>query len=206
LPSPSTPSSADDTAEPRRFSRGTLIALIVGSLAIPGAALALILRDNGATSTDPATEGVLRLPPEKGKVGTFAPDFTLPTLDGRDVTLSSLRGKPVVLTFFASWCNPCEKDMPALQRLQDDNRDRLAVIGVNFKDFREDTRQFVERLGVGFPALIENSTTNPVAVRYDVHAMPDTVFIDADGVVRDRLFGETSLDDLEAATNRLLQR
>jgi thiol-disulfide isomerase/thioredoxin len=176
--------------------------LVVLSLAIPAGILALILRDDSSNASTagagaPAT-------PRKAKVGSAAPDFTLTGVDGRPVKLSSLRGHVVVLTFFASWCHPCEKDMPALQRAQDDNPDRVAVVGVNYQDFPDDTRAFVHRLGVTFPALLEDSTDNPVAARYDVHAMPDTVFIDEHGVVRDRIFGETSTRDLEAALDRLL--
>ncbi len=107
------------------------------------------------------------------------------------MTLSDLRGRPVVLTFFASWCHPCEEDMPALEQAQHDNGDRIAVVGVNYQDFPDDTRAFVQRLGVTFPTLIEDSTDNPVAERYDVHAMPDTLFIDARGRrARPRLRGD----------------
>ena len=95
--------------------------------------------------------------------------------------------------------------MPILERALRDNGDRIAVVGVNYRDFPDDSRDFVRRLGVTFPVLIEDSTDNPVAVRYDVHAMPDTLFIDANGVVRDRLFGETSRHDLESALNALLR-
>ena len=60
----------------------------------------------------------------------------------------------------------------------------------------------MQRLGVTFPALVEDSTDNPVAARYGVHAMPDTVFIDAHGVVRDRVFGQTSTHDLDSGAAR----
>ena len=167
--------------------------------------LTLILwshRSHGS-GTDAATNGAL-FTPRRAKVGSLAPDFTLPGLDGKDLTLSSLRGKVVVLTFFASWCAPCEQDMPVFERAQRDDGSRVAVIGVNYQDFPNDTRAFVARLGVTFPTLIEDSSDNPVAARYDVHAMPDTVFIDAHGVVRDRLFGPTSTDDLKKAVAKLL--
>ncbi len=96
--------------------------------------------------------------------------------------------------------------MPALQRAQDDNAGRVTVVGVNYQDFPDDTRAFVQRLGVKFPALIEDSADNPVAKQYDVHAMPDTLFIDASGVVRDRVFGQTSTHDLEQALRRAAAR
>ncbi len=155
---PSTPSSAD-AAPPRHLSRAALVALIVVSVAIPAAALALILHGRSSSKVD-ATNGTL-LTPKKAKIGGVAPDFTLPGLDGKPVTLSGLRGKAVVLTFFASWCHPCEQDMPILERAQHDAGDRVAVIGVNYEDFPQDTRDFVRRLGVTFPALIEDSSDEP---------------------------------------------
>jgi cytochrome c biogenesis protein CcmG/thiol:disulfide interchange protein DsbE len=200
---PSTPSFADGPSS-RRLSRGAIVALVVVSLAIPAGALALILRAQRTPAADTATNGAA-VAPAKAKTGSLAPDFTLPGIDGKPVTLSELRGRVVVLTFFASWCHPCEEDMPILERALRDTGNRIAVVGVNYQDFPDDSRDFVRRLGVTFPVLIEDSTDNPVAVRYDVHAMPDTLFIDANGVVRDRLFGPTSRHDLESALNALLR-
>ncbi len=174
------------------------------SLALPTGVLALILHGHLSSSADVSTNGPL-VTPTKAKVGSVAPDFTLTGIDGKPVTLSSFRGRIVVLTFFASWCHPCEEEMPALDRAQHDNGNRIAVIGVNYEDFPDDTRAFVQRLGVTFPALVEDSSDNPVAKRYDVHSMPDTVFIDAGGVVRRRVFGPTSTHDLETALDALLR-
>jgi thiol-disulfide isomerase/thioredoxin len=207
---PSTRSFADDASprptasDPpslRRLSRGGLVALIVLSLAIPAGLLALILRNRDSSSPDPAI-----VAPTRARIGSVAPDFVLPDLDGRALRLSSLRGRVVVLTFFASWCHPCEEDMPILERAQRDNGSRIAVVGVNYQDIPGDTRAFVQRLGVTFPALVEDSIDNPVATRYDVHAMPDTLFIDANGVVRARVYGQTNTHDLEAALSDLLHR
>ena len=167
------------------------------SLAIPAAILAWVWHDNGSGGTDPTTIGTIAGTPTRAKVGSVAPDFTLPALDGQPVTLSKLRGKPVVLTFFASWCHPCEEDMPLLQKLA--ARGKVTVIGVNYQDARSDTADFVKRLKTTFPALVEDSTSNPVAARYDVHAMPDTLFIDAQGVVRDRVYGQTDTSTLQTA-------
>jgi cytochrome c biogenesis protein CcmG, thiol:disulfide interchange protein DsbE len=201
----STPSSADPSGA-RPISRGAVVALVVVSLAIPAAVLALILsRDDSSTRVATATTSTPTVPaPRRARIGKAAPDFTLRALDGKPVTLSSYRGRPVVLTFFASWCHPCEEDMPVLERAQRDSGNRIAVIGVNYEDFASDTRDFVGRLGVTFPALVEDSTDNPVAKRYDVHAMPDTVFIDAGGVVRNRLYGPVTTDDLKHAVQSLL--
>jgi len=170
------------------------------SIAIPAALLGWILSRSDSSKT-PAIPS-----PHKATIGRPAPDFTLPTLAGKPVRLSQFRGKVVVLTFFASWCNPCEHDMPVLQKLQDQSGGRVAVVGVNYQDYKGDTRDFVQRLHVTFPTLWEDAVSNPVAKAYDVHEMPDTLFIDADGVVRDRLWGQTSAHDLEAPVSRLLSR
>jgi thiol-disulfide isomerase/thioredoxin len=203
----STPSSADPSGA-RPISRGAVVALVVVSLAIPAALLAIILAHDDASSPASAGPGsTVPVPaPRRARIGKLAPGFTLPALDGKPVSLSSYRGRPVVLTFFASWCHPCEEDMPVLERAQRDAGNRIAVIGVNYQDFESDTRRFVEQLGVTFPALVEDSTDNPVAKRYDVHAMPDTVFIDANGVVRQRLYGTVTTDDLEKSLQSLLDR
>jgi cytochrome c biogenesis protein CcmG, thiol:disulfide interchange protein DsbE len=169
------------------------------SLAIPAGVLALILHNRGASTPDPAV-----VAPTRARIGSVAPDFVLPDLKDKPLRLSSLRGRVVVLTFFASWCHPCEEDMPILERAQADNGSRVAVVGVNYQDIPGDTRDFVGRLGVTFPALIEDSIDNPVATRYDVHAMPDTLFIDAHGVVRARVYGQTNTHDLETALADLL--
>jgi peroxiredoxin len=203
----STPSSAD-SSRGRSISRGAVVALIVVSLAIPAAILALILaRDDSPSPASTAPTSTVPVPePRRARIGKVAPDFTLPALDGRSVTLSSYRGRPVLLAFFASWCHPCEEDMPALERAQRDAGGRIAVVGVNYQDIPADTRDFVNRLGVTFPTLIEDSADNPVAKRYDVHEMPDTVFIDATGVVRNRLWGPVSSRDIDKAVETLLQQ
>jgi cytochrome c biogenesis protein CcmG/thiol:disulfide interchange protein DsbE len=197
---PSTPSSTE-----RRFSRGRLVALIAVSVAIPAIALALILRNDGdGPASAPGGTTTPTVPtPRKAKIGSIAPDFRGRDLAGKEVTLSSLRGRPVVLTFFASWCHPCEQEMPSLQRVLDEQQGRLAVLGVNYRDIDDDTRAFVQRLGVTFPAVAEDTGDNPIAKRYDVHEMPDTIFIDAKGVVRDRTWGPLGEADLRAAVNRL---
>jgi thiol-disulfide isomerase/thioredoxin len=182
-----------------------VVALVIVSLAIPAVILAVILaRDDASSPASTAPTSSVSVPaPRRARIGKLAPDFTLKAIDGKPVTLSSYRGRPVVLTFFASWCHPCEEDMPVLERAQRDSGGRIAVIGVNYQDFASDTVDFVHRLGVTFPTLVEDSTENPVAKRYDVHAMPDTLFVDARGVVRNRLYGPVTIDDLKHAVQSL---
>jgi thiol-disulfide isomerase/thioredoxin len=190
-------------------SRARLVALVVVSLAIPAGLLALILvrdanRDGRGPGVTPTTD-VAPFDRSKARVGQLAPDFQLTGVDGTPVRLSQFRGRAVVLTFFASWCHPCEEELPVLEQVQRDAGNRLAVIAVNYQDFPEDSRRFVQRLQVTYPALVQDATKNPVAARYGVHGIPVTFFIDARGIVAtEPLFGEGSRRALQPGLDTLL--
>ncbi len=207
-PLPSTPSSPEPDS--RRVSRVRLVALLAVSIAVPAVLLAFILlrdagdKDAGNGRTTPSTD-IAPFDRSRARVGHLAPDFQLTAVDGNVVRLSQFRGRAVVLTFFVSWCHPCEEELPVLEAVQRDEGNRLAVIAVNYQDFPEDTRRFVERLGITYPALIQDATKNPVAARYGVHGIPVTFFIDARGeVATEPLFGESSRDALQPGLDKLL--
>jgi cytochrome c biogenesis protein CcmG/thiol:disulfide interchange protein DsbE len=207
---PSTPSSdsAPDHNASRPPSRVAIAAMIVLSIAIPAVLLALILTHNDHHNGPSSASGV-SAPGESpidarfAKVGAPAPNFTLPSTTGSTVKLSSLRGHPVVLVFFASWCHPCEEELPVLQQFATDDGGRMQVVGVNFRDLASDSVNFVKRLKVTFPALLDEPSS-PVAQHYGVRGIPQTVFIDAHGVVRGRVYGQTSRTALQPAIDDLL--
>ena len=92
----------------------------------------------------------------RAEVGAPAPDFELLTLDRCTAErLSAHRGTPVVLTFFASWCHPCEEEMPLLEAAHHDDPNGFDVLAVTYKDLRGDAVQFTDRLGVTYPALFD---------------------------------------------------
>jgi cytochrome c biogenesis protein CcmG/thiol:disulfide interchange protein DsbE len=200
----STDAPGDDST--RRPSRAAIAVLGFLSLTIPAGALALIVTHQtkhhdpvaGATPTAEPTDTT------KARIGTVAPDFTLKSTSGKSVTLSALRGRPVVIVFFASWCQPCEAELPVLQQFAHDDAARLRVIGVNFQDLPSDTATFVHRLGVTFPALLEDPS-GPVASRYGILGIPQTVFVDARGIVSGRVYGQTSRSALAPAIGDLLR-
>ena len=202
----STRSSASSPADgPSRPSRAAIAILVFLSLAIPAGVLALIVsHDNGGKSTTPTTPTTdfAAIDSHKARVGTIAPDFTLHSTDGRTVTLSALRGRPVVVVFFASWCHPCEEELPVLERFRQESN-ALEVVGVSYQDLSSDTQAFVRRLHVTFPALVD-SPASPIAQRYGVRGIPQTIFVDARGVVRGRVYGETSRRALQPAISDLL--
>ena len=179
--------------------------LVFASVAIPAGVLALILTHDatGSSESTTPTATVAPVDPHKARVGSRAPDFSLKATDGKTVTLSALRGRPVVIAFFASWCHPCEEELSVLERFQAEYAGRLTVIGVSYQDLRSDSVAFVERLHVTFPALLDDPDA-PVGKRYGVRELPQAVFIDSRGVVRGRIYGETSRRALQPAISDLL--
>ena len=128
------------------------------------------------------------LPPAPA-IGHPAPDFTLATIDGGEsLTLSNLRGQPVVMNFWASWCGPCRSEMPELQRLHD----RLAeagvvMLGVNQGESPDVVARYRQEIGVDFPTVLDQRTG--VSQQYLVNSLPTTFFIDRDGVIQMMFIG-----------------
>ena len=132
-----------------------------------------------------------------------APHFTLEKLDGSGpLTLASLRGKTIVLNFWASWCGPCKDETPLLQQGWKRWRDRDVVfVGVDVKDFRGDARQFLARYDVSYPNVYDGKGST--VGRYGVTGFPETYFIDASGRVRYRIAGPVAdAAELDAAIRR----
>ena len=127
--------------------------LVVVSIAIPALLLAVIISHDGSggggSSASATTTPVgSAIDSSRARVGTPAPGFKLPDTDGRVVALADLRGKPVVLAFFASWCHPCEEELPVLEQVARDDAGRLQVVAVSFRDLASDSAAFVRKLGV----------------------------------------------------------
>ncbi|MDQ7030680.1 MAG: redoxin domain-containing protein [Ardenticatenia bacterium] len=117
----------------------------------------------------------------------IAPDFELPTLDGASVRLSELRGKPVIVNFWATWCPPCRAEMPALQRIaQRYEQQGLTVILVNQGESPGRVRDFLNSLGITLPTLLDDGRAAQV---YRVRGLPTTVFVRPDGRIEDLITG-----------------
>ena len=114
------------------------------------------------------------------KLGGPAPNFTLQRLgDGGTVDLASLRGKPVVLNFFASWCEPCKGEAPVLESAWQKYKNQVVFLGVDYHDVTSDARTFLSHHGVTYPTVQDGS--GAVADRYGVSAVPETYFVDRRG-------------------------
>jgi thiol-disulfide isomerase/thioredoxin len=109
-----------------------------------------------------------------------APDFVLRDLDGRAVKLSDLRGKVVWVNFWASWCVPCKRELPDIQKLYDEKRDAgLMVLEVNYQEDADTARGFFEARSLSLPLLLDNSGS--VYEEYRLQGLPDSFFVDREG-------------------------
>jgi cytochrome c biogenesis protein CcmG/thiol:disulfide interchange protein DsbE len=169
---------------PRRRPR---LATLIGALLLVAAAV-VILRPYGP----PPLHQAPRQPGSFGDgappVGRAAPDFTLPLFSGDMLSLHSLRGKPVLLNFWASWCAPCREEMPLLVHLHKLYGPRgIEFVGVNVMDRAKDARKFVEQYHVDF--LLVQASDERLMEAYAIPGLPTTVFIGADGVVVGKVVG-----------------
>ena len=132
--------------------------------------------------------------------------FTLPAVTpGRvGVTLAAVPGRPVVLNFFAAWCDPCHAELPRLAALQRAEAARLDVVGVDVQDNRDLANQLLHGAGVGFATGYDPD--HSVSDRWGVDGLPITVFIAPDGAVVNYHRGELSSAQLAATTAHLLAR
>ena len=147
---------------------------------------------------------LLARPTPPVRVGDAAPAFVLADLDGNPVRLADLRGRPVIVNFWASWCGPCRREFPLLTSAAAEHRgDDLAVVGIVFRDGSEAARVFMARMGATWPTAMD--PREAVATRYGVLWPPDTFFIDRDGVVVQRQIGELSAADLERGLARIMR-
>ncbi|NJN81193.1 MAG: redoxin domain-containing protein [Caldilineaceae bacterium] len=121
-------------------------------------------------------------------IGHPAPDFALETLNGENFSLAEHRGTPVVLNFWATWCGPCQRELPSLQAASERYAGQVVIVGVDQSEPAETVQRYVDELALTF--AIPMDTDNEVAHRYNVVGMPTTFFIDADGIIRSTWTGE----------------
>jgi cytochrome c biogenesis protein CcmG/thiol:disulfide interchange protein DsbE len=170
----------------RVVAQGVAVAAILGLLAL------LIWKTSFADSGGAAAEL------NKGR-SPMAPEFTLERLDsaGGELTLSSLRGKAVVLNFWASWCIPCKGEAPLLEEAwQKHRRNGLVVVGIDSQDFKGDARSFMKRYALTYPVVYDGKGST--LGRFGVTGFPETFFVGRDG----KLVGEHIVGGLDVDENR----
>lgn len=137
------------------------------------------------------------------RVGEPAPDFRLVGFDGATVQLSELRGRPVWITFWATWCPPCRAEAPEIQATHERYGDVLVILAVNIGQDPDTVMGYTERTGVTFPVLFD--ATTEVAARYRVRGIPTHFFIDADGILRDWKIGGMNQKEMDRRLATVLE-
>jgi peroxiredoxin len=138
-----------------------------------------------SSATDPrlgqvSVEGV-------ATVGDQAPDFTLKTLDGKTVSLSDYRGKPVVINFWQSYCIPCRAEFPMLRQQVGRNHGDFVLLGIDYDDIPSDARAFAEAQHAAWPILDDSGKA--LGQAYGIRAIPQTFFVNRDGTISQRYYG-----------------
>ncbi len=138
--------------------------------------------------------------------GSKAPDFTLSSVSGKDVSLSDFKGKVVIVDFWATWCPPCRKGIPDLIELQNEYKDKVAVIGISLD--RENTKagvpSFVDRMGINYPVVYFN---DKVIIDFGgVNAIPTTFIIDQNGNIVKKMVGLYPKSEYESKIKELIKK
>lgn len=131
------------------------------------------------------------------EVGSIAPDFELKTLTGESVKLSDLRGKKVLLNFWATWCPPCKAEMPEMQAFYEETKDDVAILAVNL-DPNNDVAGFAKEGGYTFPIVLDQS--DEVKNTYGILSIPTTFFLDEKGKITHTFMGKMTIDDMKKYT------
>jgi thiol-disulfide isomerase/thioredoxin len=136
------------------------------------------------------------------QVSQLAPDWTQPTSTGGTLTLSSLRGKPVYLNFFATWCPPCKEETPYINTLQRQYASRgLQVVGIDELESATQAEGFRKQFHLVYPAVVDNGT---LQAQYLINGLPVHVFIGRDGVIRKIVAGEMAHAEILSAVRSIL--
>jgi peroxiredoxin len=195
---------------------------VAGSLILPLLIVATIVgglvwfeRGRGGDATDDGRYGIVELPEGANvtgrgpstDVGRAAPDFLLRTPDGGELRFSDLRGKPVLVNFWASWCTPCRQEMPEIVRAYDARSDDgLVVVAIDLQENAQQVREFADEFGMDFTLVIDRTGQVAEAWRIGgpVEGIPSSYFIDADGVVQARVFGPMDAETIERELAKIL--
>jgi peroxiredoxin len=165
----------------------SVLAIVIGIMLIAGPAFlsSRLALESGMQSGMP-------------KEGEPIPDFDLPTLDGRRVRLSDLRGSPVLINFWATWCAPCKQEMPLIVEQYNWNKGkglRVLAIDTLLNDNLDDMRAFVKQFNMNFDVLVDE--TDAIAGGWEVLGLPTTFFVKPDGTVAKVHVGQLTADQLK---------
>lgn len=149
----------------------------------------------------PGSTGGSQFGAASSEIGSPAPDFVLEDLSGNPVKLSDLKGRLVVLNFWATWCTPCRTEMPEFQEIYQQNQPDLVVLGINLEQSSGEIQDFISQLSITYPILLDNK--GQVSRLYKVIQLPNTYFIDRQGILRIRHIGFLSSNQFQEYLDRV---
>ncbi|MEV5111014.1 redoxin domain-containing protein [Bacillus nitratireducens] len=140
------------------------------------------------------------------EIGKSAPDFELTKLDGAKVKLSDLKGKKVILNFWATWCGPCQQEMPDMEAFYKEHKENVEILAINYTPSEkgggeEKVRNFAKEKGITFPILLDKNID--VTTAYKVITIPTSYFIDTKGVIQDKFIGPMTQKEMEKRVAKL---
>lgn len=131
--------------------------------------------------------------PDPIERGSVAPGFSLQSLDGATVSLAELRGRVVLINFWATWCEPCKQEMPAMERLYQHHRDAgFELLAISVGEEEAPVRAFRDERSLTFPILLDPE--KGVSAAYQTYRFPETYLVDRQGVVVERYIGPRQWD------------
>ncbi len=139
------------------------------------------------------------------KPGSKAPNFSLKTLDGKEIQLTDYRGKKVILNFWATWCPPCREEMPEMQKFYRDYKDKdVEILAVNLtyaETKKEKIGEFVEKYDLSFPVPLDEKNTT--GKQFRAVSIPTSYFIDENGIIRNSHIGPMDYDFMDAEISKM---
>lgn len=134
--------------------------------------------------------------------GDKAPDFTLTTLDGKQRSLSELKGKAIMLNFWGTWCPPCKTEMPAIQQAYIMNKNRgFEVVSINIRENELPVSNFAKQMGLTFPIWMDKD--REVVKQYKIGPIPSSFFINREGEIIKRIEGPLQLGQLQQLIDQI---
>ena len=196
----------NDVDPRRRVNRlglfASVLAIIVGGLLLIRPA---VLAPTAAVAPTKSVTGLNGPSQKTVRVGDMAPDFTLATLDGRTIKLADLRGQPVLVNFWATWCGPCKEEMPLIVKAYADHQTsglRILAIDTTAFDDVQDVKKFVADYKMDFDILLD--IDDAVGTGWNTLGLPSSYFIDTTGKVVSLRIGQMSGQDLNDSLKMIL--
>lgn len=157
-----------------------IIIVLAIVLSISALSLAACAPGNGESSSGDDSIGL--------EVGKFAPDFTLDLRGGGTVKLSELRGRPTLVNFYTTWCQPCQTEFPEIQKVADKYGDKIHVLGISAAETVQTVNEFFDN----YPDLVYPMAFDPngqTSIAYNIDVIPQTWILNADGLIVDYIEG-----------------